>query len=204
MARCYNLKITTVESCDLAQVKPLGERHYAGINCLQSQGRISRQQFRHPSVVVRRDFYDPQFKRRNLREIQALAKPFEFIHGDLPVTLNLLKEAGITYQPAYGEMWHYKNGRFDNDGGVIEGWGLLEEKLKTIDKDLSINEFLDKEFAGDEYNDLKNSVRQFAAGYDSADPDKGSTFALRNEWLSEDDDTPLASTTFLTRIFSLI
>jgi UDP-glucuronate 4-epimerase len=28
-------------------------------------------------------FYDPQFKRRNLREIQALAKPFEFIHGDI-------------------------------------------------------------------------------------------------------------------------
>src|ERR1017187_9075195 len=29
------------------------------------------------------DFYDPQFKRRNLREIQSLAKPFEFVHGDL-------------------------------------------------------------------------------------------------------------------------
>jgi UDP-glucuronate 4-epimerase len=29
------------------------------------------------------DFYDPQFKRRNLREIQTLAKPFEFFHGDL-------------------------------------------------------------------------------------------------------------------------
>src|SRR5271156_1765231 len=28
-------------------------------------------------------FYDPQFKRRNLREIQSLAKPFEFIHGDI-------------------------------------------------------------------------------------------------------------------------
>ena len=28
-------------------------------------------------------FYDPQFKRRNLREIQALAKPFEFVHGDI-------------------------------------------------------------------------------------------------------------------------
>src|SRR5580692_9724857 len=28
-------------------------------------------------------FYDPQFKRRNLREIQALAKPFEFTHGDI-------------------------------------------------------------------------------------------------------------------------
>jgi UDP-glucuronate 4-epimerase len=29
------------------------------------------------------NFYDPQFKQRNLREIQSLAKPFEFIHGDI-------------------------------------------------------------------------------------------------------------------------
>jgi UDP-glucuronate 4-epimerase len=28
-------------------------------------------------------FYDPQLKRRNLRDIQSLAKPFEFVHGDL-------------------------------------------------------------------------------------------------------------------------
>lgn len=29
------------------------------------------------------DFYDPQIKRRNLQEIQSLAKPFEFVQGDL-------------------------------------------------------------------------------------------------------------------------
>ncbi len=29
------------------------------------------------------DFYDPQLKRRNIREIQSLAKPFEFVQGDL-------------------------------------------------------------------------------------------------------------------------
>ena len=29
------------------------------------------------------DFYAPQLKRANLRDIQALAKPFEFFHGDL-------------------------------------------------------------------------------------------------------------------------
>lgn len=28
-------------------------------------------------------FYDTQLKQRNLREIQSLAKPFEFVHGDL-------------------------------------------------------------------------------------------------------------------------
>src|SRR5215469_3172679 len=29
------------------------------------------------------DFYDPVHKQRNLRELQALAKPFEFVHGDI-------------------------------------------------------------------------------------------------------------------------
>lgn len=29
------------------------------------------------------DFYDPQIKQGNLRDIQALAKPFTFVHGDL-------------------------------------------------------------------------------------------------------------------------
>jgi UDP-glucuronate 4-epimerase len=29
------------------------------------------------------NFYDPQLKHGNLRDIQALAKPFEFVHGDL-------------------------------------------------------------------------------------------------------------------------
>src|SRR5215472_12265838 len=28
-------------------------------------------------------FYDPQLKQRNIRDIQALAKAFEFVHGDL-------------------------------------------------------------------------------------------------------------------------
>jgi len=29
------------------------------------------------------DFYDPQLKRGNLRDIQSLARPFEFVQGDL-------------------------------------------------------------------------------------------------------------------------
>src|SRR5260221_9751833 len=33
--------------------------------------------------------YDPQLKRRNLRDIQSLAKPFEFVHGDFTDTAAL-------------------------------------------------------------------------------------------------------------------
>jgi UDP-glucuronate 4-epimerase len=29
------------------------------------------------------DFYEPRFKQRNVRSLQALARPFEFVHGDL-------------------------------------------------------------------------------------------------------------------------
>ncbi|MGH7237879.1 MAG: flavin monoamine oxidase family protein, partial [Candidatus Saccharimonadales bacterium] len=36
------------------------------------------------------------------------------------------------------------------------------------------------------YDGLKNSVRKFVWGYDSADPGKASAFALRSEWLDED------------------
>lgn len=112
----------------------------------------------------------------------------EFIHGDLPVTLGLLNEAGIAFYPADAEMWQYKNGEFYTEGGFIEEWGLLMEKLTELEQDTSIEEFLRQYFAGDEYYGLKNSVRRFVSGYDTADPEKASTFALRNEWQSEDGD----------------
>src|ERR1700754_2857658 len=46
----------------------------------------------------------------------------EFVHGDLPVTLQLLKEAGIKVTPADGEMWHYRNGRFSQENQQMEHW----------------------------------------------------------------------------------
>jgi monoamine oxidase len=112
----------------------------------------------------------------------------EFIHGDLPVTLQLLKEADITYLPANGEMWQYKNGKFDNEGGFIEEWDLLMKKMLLLKHDISIETFLKREFADDKYDELKKTVRRFVSGYDTADPEKASTFALRNEWLGEDNE----------------
>jgi monoamine oxidase len=112
----------------------------------------------------------------------------EFIHGDLPVTLGLLKEADITLQPAGGEFWHYKDGRFLREGIFTEGWELFSDRLGKVKADLPVNEFLEKEFPGDEHHELKQSVRMFAAGYDTADPAIASTFALRDEWLRDDEE----------------
>ena len=110
----------------------------------------------------------------------------EFIHGDLPVTLGLLKEAGISLLSADAEMWLYENGRFSNEGFFTEDWGLLMEKLGKLKIDTDIYSFLEKEFPGNKYRSLREAVWKFVSGYDTADPRQASAFSLRTEWENED------------------
>lgn len=109
----------------------------------------------------------------------------EFIHGDLPATLNLLNEACITYHSAVAEMVHYKDGEFSDEGG-FKDWDKVVKKLGELKHDISLEEFLNKEFPANEYNELRASVIGFVSGYDTADPAKASSFALRDEWQNED------------------
>ncbi len=120
---------------------------------------------------------------------KAMELGAEFVHGNLPLTLNLLNEAGIPYDAAAGEMWQYKNGRFDNEGGFMPDWFLLMARLEKLEHDTSIENFLQTEFPGDEYYDLKKAVRRFVHGYDTAETQRVSAFALRKEWTAEDDDS---------------
>jgi len=112
----------------------------------------------------------------------------EFIHGNLPVTLNLLKEANIKYSAAGGEMVRYDKGNFIDHEGFIENWDLLMQKLNELEQDTDIANFLQTHFPGEEYTKMRDGVSKYVAGYDTADPDKASAFALRNEWNNEDDD----------------
>lgn len=109
----------------------------------------------------------------------------EFIHGDLPVTLNLLNEAGIAYYSAVEEMLNYRNGQFSKEGGFTD-WDKVVEKLGDLKQDISIKDFLDSEFPAGEYDELRTSVIGFISGYDTADPERASSFALRDEWEGED------------------
>jgi UDP-glucuronate 4-epimerase len=49
------------------------------------------------------DFYDPQIKRQNLREIQSLAKPFDFVPGDITDATAL---AGIFSSVKFDQVIH--------------------------------------------------------------------------------------------------
>jgi monoamine oxidase len=111
----------------------------------------------------------------------------EFIHGNLPVTLGLLREAGIPYTESGGQFWNASGGELKQGFGFMQGWDILETRLKELKQDMSIDDFLDTYFKADEHTGLRNSVKGFAQGYDAADTSLASTFAFRNEWLNEDE-----------------
>lgn len=111
----------------------------------------------------------------------------EFIHGDLPVTLQLLSEANIAYESLGGKMARYADGKFTDDDAFIEHWDLLIERLQALDRDETMGKFLDREFGEEKYQSMRKSVARYVSGYDTADIYKASAFALREEWMNEDE-----------------
>jgi monoamine oxidase len=112
----------------------------------------------------------------------------EFIHGNLPVTIALLQQAGIGYHPIAGKMVEVRNGRWNRQRNMVEGWDTLMKHLASLEEDMTVRDFLDQHFPGDRYTDLRQSVQRFAEGYDGADINKASILSLRDEWEKEDDD----------------
>jgi monoamine oxidase len=110
----------------------------------------------------------------------------EFIHGDLQETRQLLKEARISYLPVEGEIWRYRKGKLRKEEDFMEGGHLLEKKLQALKADMTVSAFLDQHFPGDENAEIRNSVKGFVEGYDAADTNRASAFALREEWLGGD------------------
>ena len=105
----------------------------------------------------------------------------EFIHGKLPLTLKLLKEAGITYEAVEGEMIGVENGVWQQDQHD-ENWGKFMKELSHLKSDITILEFLNKHFCDPQYVPLRQAVQRFAEGFDLADISKASILSVKKEW----------------------
>jgi monoamine oxidase len=119
---------------------------------------------------------------------QPIEAGAEFIHGQLPVTIDLLRKADLNYELIKGNSWKVTNGIVQKDEEFIEGWDVLIKKLKALKEDQTIANFLHTHFIGAQYKELRTSTLQYTEGYNAADPDRASTFALREEWESEDEE----------------
>jgi monoamine oxidase len=111
----------------------------------------------------------------------------EFIHGNLELTLALLEEAGVEKKELEGEMWQYVNGKWSRERDFFAHTEMVIEKLQELEDDCSIASFLDKYFAGEEYEGLRNSLTSYIEGYYSGEVTKASAKSFLVEWQNEDD-----------------
>src|SRR5688500_6574289 len=59
----------------------------------------------------------------------------EFIHGNLPLTQTLLKEANVSYQAGNGQTWNVEKGKLSKGDLFDKDWDVLIQKLSQLKQD---------------------------------------------------------------------
>lgn len=110
----------------------------------------------------------------------------EFVHGNLELTQQLLREAGIESLPAEGGVWRSEKGRLFKQDDFIEDADVLMETLHQQKEEMSVGAFLDQHFKEPKYEELKKSLRGYVEGYYAGKLDRASVLALKEEWSQEE------------------
>jgi monoamine oxidase len=107
----------------------------------------------------------------------------EFIHGQIPQTLELLREAGEAALHESGSHWTFRRGVLQRQSGDL--FGAVQRAMQQTDldrRDLSFQEFLDQAARAGLSNDAAELARRFVQGFDAADPARVSTQSIAAEW----------------------
>jgi len=112
----------------------------------------------------------------------------EFIHGDLPLTKALIREAKGKFYEQEGKFYRSKKGNISESEEMIAGWDRLIKELKALKKDVPLMEFLNTHFNKKSDQELKSAVINMAEGFDAADANRISSFAVRDEWTGDSMD----------------
>jgi len=108
----------------------------------------------------------------------------EFIHGNPPLTLGLLREANIAYRQVTGDMIPVRNGVWFDENGNDNDWEKFMEAAEQLEADSTINDFLNQHFPAGEYDMLRQSVLGFSQGFELADTSRASVKTLLEEMKS--------------------
>src|SRR5882724_2136665 len=106
----------------------------------------------------------------------------EFVHGEPPVTLALVREAGTSLVAVQTSHWQLRDGALAPADDVLEAAQRLMRQAQSAGEDLSVNAFLAR-LAGDA--SLGRAVewaRMIVEGFDAADPARASLKAITGEW----------------------
>ncbi len=159
----------------------------AGISGL-SVGRSLLEMGHSVTVVEARDRMGGRIHTLDSKFSRTVETGAEFIHGKLPHTLKLLKEAGQNKTLIKGKFYTISKNELEKGDMLDDHWKKLLSELNKLESDVTIATFLSQHFSGSEFNDLRERVRQFAEGFDIADVNRVSALALKEEWNHNDDE----------------
>jgi len=115
----------------------------------------------------------------------------EFVHGHLPITQSLIREAGLTTVTLNGKMYRKTANGLKEQDEIVAGWDQLLAKMRNEPSDLTLTAFLDKHYAQAEQAEIRRQAILYAEGFDLADPDAVSVKSLYNEWSNEEEQLKL-------------
>lgn len=107
----------------------------------------------------------------------------EFIHGDAPITFELLRRAGSFAVDTAGTRLSMREGRpsaRENTFGAVRR--LMQQARQLGDDDLSVEDFLARFASDPTLEPARAYARMMVEGFDAADPRRASVRAIADEW----------------------
>ena len=110
----------------------------------------------------------------------------EFIHGQIPATLQLLQEAGSAAARTDGSYWTLDHGHLQQRTEDL--YGQIQSAVAKADlqhkPDIPFQEFLNQAQQYGLSADAADMARRLVQGFDAADPARVSTHWVASEWVS--------------------
>lgn len=117
---------------------------------------------------------------------QPIETGAEFVHGTLPFTIRLLKEAGIKYSIAGGEPVQLNKGELEEMDDFVETNSEFEKRLNNLSVDMTVADFFEQHFNEEKYEAVRHSTRRFLEGYEAADINKASILSMKGDLIGSD------------------
>ncbi len=105
----------------------------------------------------------------------------EFIHGQPPNLIALVREAGMPYYEMGGEWWRFQNGTFTQRPDFGESIGAIMSHMDRVEEDISFQTYLDRYCQNMDQQTLIPMALSYIEGFDAADPQRASVLSLRHE-----------------------
>lgn len=112
----------------------------------------------------------------------------EFIHGDLPLTRELMARFGLPTVPITGSYYVATGDGPQKIEAVSEEWDAFVSAMAALETDMTVGALLQRDFAAPHHAALRQEVHDRAQGLDLADIDELSVFCIREEWASEETE----------------